>query len=66
MAPCDVHVLLHGDHEDRDVRHCDACDANLCVECRTRYDLRAVAAIKAAARRALVGLGMIEGEAHGA
>jgi hypothetical protein len=47
---CDVHVLTRGDAGIKTgVKWCPACQAWLCEECRGRFDLRAIAAIKRAA-----------------
>lgn len=44
---CDVCALALGDHSPkRDVAYCGMCDAWLCPDCRQRYDLRAIAALK--------------------
>lgn len=46
--PCDVCVLARGDRRPRDdVAYCARCDAWLCPDCRSRYDLRAIAALRA-------------------
>jgi len=46
--PCDVCVLVRGDHAPRSgVAYCARCDAWLCPDCRGRYDLRAIAALRA-------------------
>jgi hypothetical protein len=46
--PCDVCVLVRGDRRPReDVAYCGRCDAWLCPDCRARYDLRAIAALRA-------------------
>jgi hypothetical protein len=48
VRPCDVCILARGDHEPReDVFYCSRCNAWLCPECRKRYDLRAIAALRA-------------------
>jgi hypothetical protein len=45
--PCDVCVLARGDHSPkRHVAYCGVCSAWLCADCRQRYDLRAIAALK--------------------
>jgi hypothetical protein len=46
--PCDVCILVRGDRRPRDdVAYCARCDAWLCPDCRGRYDLRAIAALRA-------------------
>jgi hypothetical protein len=51
--PCDVCVLVHDDHRPRPgVSYCARCGAWLCPDCRRRYDLRAIAALRAARARA--------------
>jgi hypothetical protein len=51
---CDVCVLVRGDSRPRrDVAYCARCHAWLCPDCRRRYDLRAIAALRAAAGREL-------------
>jgi hypothetical protein len=48
LRSCDVCVLVRGDHRPRqDVTYCARCDAWLCPDCRGRYDLRAIAALRA-------------------
>jgi hypothetical protein len=47
VRPCDVCVLAMGDHSEKPrVSFCPRCDAWVCEECRGRYDLRAIAALK--------------------
>jgi hypothetical protein len=58
MGVCDVHSILDGDGSLREVKYCPVCDANLCDDCRGRYDLRAVAAIKRLGQRTLDALGV--------
>jgi hypothetical protein len=51
VRPCDVCVLARGDHRPREgVSFCSRCGAWLCPQCRVRYDLRAIAALRARAR----------------
>jgi hypothetical protein len=45
---CDVCRLIHHDDSLKAVRYCQACGAWLCDACRTRYDMRALAALKQA------------------
>jgi len=48
VRACDVCVLARDDHEVKeDVAYCARCGAWLCPACRRRYDLRAIAALKA-------------------
>jgi len=50
--PCDVCILVRGDHGPRPgVAYCARCDAWLCPDCRGRFDLRAIAALRAARAR---------------
>jgi len=50
--PCDVCVLVRDDHRPRPgVSYCARCDAWMCPDCRSRYDLRAIAALRAARAR---------------
>jgi hypothetical protein len=50
--PCDVCVLARGDRSPRPgVAYCARCDAWLCPQCRGRYDLRAIAALRATRAR---------------
>lgn len=50
VRECDVCVLARGDHRVKDnVAYCARCDAWLCPDCRHRYDLRAIAALRARA-----------------
>lgn len=42
---CAVHILLYRDFEKKQVFYCSKCNANICEECRTRYDKRTRAAI---------------------
>jgi hypothetical protein len=52
VRECDVCVLARGDHRPREgVSYCARCDAWLCPDCRVRYDLRAIAALRARAGR---------------
>jgi hypothetical protein len=52
MRQCDVCVLARGDRRVREgVSYCARCDAWLCSDCRVRYDLRAIAALRARASR---------------
>ncbi len=47
IRTCDVCVLARGDAAPRDgVVYCARCGAWICPECRGRYDLRAIAALK--------------------
>lgn len=47
---CDVCVLARGDNDVKEgVAHCARCNAWLCPACRGRYDLRAIAALRARA-----------------
>jgi hypothetical protein len=47
VRPCDVCVLAMGDHSEKPrVSFCPRCDAWVCEACHTRYDLRAIAALK--------------------
>jgi hypothetical protein len=49
---CDVCVLARGDHALREgVSYCARCGAWICPDCRMRYDLRAIAALRARADR---------------
>jgi hypothetical protein len=49
---CDVCRLARGDETPREgVAYCGRCGAYLCPDCRQRYDLRAIAALKRAAQR---------------
>lgn len=44
---CDVCLLARGDDTTKEgVSYCARCGAWICRECRTRYDLRAIAALK--------------------
>lgn len=45
-APCDVCVLVRGERSLKRVSYCGMCKAWLCEGCKSRYDLRAIAAIK--------------------
>jgi hypothetical protein len=57
---CDVCRLARGDDTLKErVSYCARCGAWLCPECRRRYDLRAIAALK---RRAGLGEGTHEGD----
>jgi len=49
IRPCDVCVLARGDQTPRKVAYCGKCGAFLCEPCRSRYDLRAIAALRRAA-----------------
>ena len=47
---CDVCRLANGDETPKeDVAYCGRCGAWICPDCRRRYDLRAIAALKRAA-----------------
>ena len=47
IRTCDVCRLAHGDSTPKEaVSYCGRCDAWICPECRRRYDLRAIAALK--------------------
>jgi hypothetical protein len=48
---CDVCWLTKGDKTYKYVRYCATCDAYICDDCRRRWDLRAIAAMKRAAMR---------------
>jgi hypothetical protein len=49
---CDVCVLARGDLRTKEgVVFCARCDAWLCPDCRVRYDLRAIAALRARVNR---------------
>lgn len=50
---CDVCFLLDGDDSWKPVKYCSLCDSFLCDDCRGRYDLRAIAAVKRVGRKAL-------------
>jgi hypothetical protein len=44
---CEVCVLARGDDVPKEgVAYCSRCGAWICPECRSRYDLRAIAALK--------------------
>jgi hypothetical protein len=44
---CEVCLLARGDDTTKEgVRYCARCGAWICPECRNRYDLRAIAALK--------------------
>lgn len=48
---CDVCRLANGDDTPKEgVTYCGRCGAWMCPDCRRRYDLRAIAALKRAAR----------------
>ncbi len=52
VRQCDVCILARGDLRLREgVTYCARCDAWICPECRARYDLRAIAALRARANR---------------
>jgi hypothetical protein len=52
VRQCDVCILARGDLRLREgVAYCARCDAWICPECRARYDLRAIAALRARASR---------------
>jgi hypothetical protein len=52
VRSCDVCVLARGDDGLKEgVAYCARCDAWLCPACRGRYDLRAIAALRARAGR---------------
>lgn len=55
-APCDVCVLVKGEHTPKRVSFCGLCGAWLCEECQKRYDLRAIAMIKDKAAKLLAAL----------
>lgn len=42
---CRVCELINGDTSEKDVFYCDVCKVWMCVECGTRYDRRALAAM---------------------
>lgn len=42
-APCDVHVLVDGDTNDKSVTYCKVCDAWLCEKCKDNLAKRAEA-----------------------
>ena len=47
IRPCDVCRLAQGDSTPKEgVSYCGRCGAWICPECRRRYDLRAIAALK--------------------
>lgn len=47
FRPCEVCRLARGDETPREgVSYCGRCGAWICPECRSRYDLRAIAALK--------------------
>jgi hypothetical protein len=47
VRPCDVCIMTVGDASPKaDVHYCPRCGAWICAECRPRYDLRAIAALK--------------------
>ncbi len=49
---CDVCRLARGDTTPKEgVTYCGRCGAHLCPDCRQRYDLRAIAALKQRAPR---------------
>jgi hypothetical protein len=51
VRQCEVCVLARGDLRLREgVVFCARCDAWICPECRVRYDLRAIAALRARAK----------------
>lgn len=47
VRTCDVCVLARGDHSLKDgVTYCGKCAAWICGACRSRYDFRAIAALR--------------------
>jgi acyl CoA:acetate/3-ketoacid CoA transferase alpha subunit len=47
IRPCEVCRLARGDHTPKEgVAYCSKCGAWICRDCRRRYDLRAIAALK--------------------
>ena len=42
---CDVCLLVSKDKSIKKIRHCEFCNANICMKCEKRYDKRILAAI---------------------
>lgn len=58
MRACDVCVIVGGDHTVKDTKYCSLCDSWLCDDCRGRYDLRMIAALKKVGAAALEAIGL--------
>lgn len=53
--PCDVHALVDGDTDPRDVRYCPGCGAWMCEDCRLSPARRAKAWAKRKMQRWRIG-----------